>query len=310
MKIYKPKFWSQKRGVLSSIFFPISLIYEFLGFLKKKFTKTYNFEIPIICIGNIFIGGTGKTPLTIFLTKELIKIGKNPVVLRKFYKKHLDEHKLIKNYLNNIILNKSRSKGVMEAIKKNYDAVILDDGFQDYSINKKLNIICFNQNQLLGNELIFPSGPLRQKLVSLKEAQIIIINGIKNLDFEEKLLNVNKKLEIFYSKYIPINLNEFRGKKLFAFAGIGNPVNFFNLLSENGLDVVRKIEYPDHYKINRKEISNIMQYCLENNLQIITTEKDYFRIQEYKISNLKYLKIKLKLDDAPRLINKVLKYYE
>ncbi len=97
---------------------------------------------------------------------------------------------------------------------------------------------------------------------------------------------------------------------MFAFAGIGNPVNFFNLLSENGLDVVRKIEYPDHYKINKKEISNIMQYCLENNLQIITTEKDYFRIQEYKISNLKYLKIKLKLDDAPRLINKVLKYYE
>ncbi len=310
MKIYKPKFWSQKKGILSSFFFPISLIYEFLGFLKKKFTKVNNFKIPIICIGNIFIGGTGKTPLTIFLTKELIKIGKNPVVLRKFYKNHLDEYKLIKNYLNNLILNKNRSKGVIEAINKNYDSVILDDGFQDYSINKKLNIICFNQNQLLGNELIFPSGPLRQKLDSLKEAQIIIINGVKNRNFEEKLLNVNKRLEIFYSRYIPINLNEFRGKKLFAFAGIGNPINFFNLLSDNGLEVVKKIEYPDHYKIKRKEISTIIQYCLKNNLHIIMTEKDYFRIQDYKINNLRYLKIKVEVDDAPRLINKILKLYD
>ena len=156
----KPKFWDDKIGIYSIILFPFTLITLIFIFLKKKFTKKIKFNIPIICVGNIYIGGTGKTPTSILLAKELSRLKKNPVIVRKYYKNHEDEHELIKSNFKNLILDNSRIAGINEAIKMNYDTVILDDGFQDYKIKNKINIICFNQHQLIGNGLVLPSGPL------------------------------------------------------------------------------------------------------------------------------------------------------
>ncbi|MDB9744727.1 tetraacyldisaccharide 4'-kinase, partial [Pelagibacteraceae bacterium] len=233
MKLNKPKFWDTKNNLFSILLFPISLIILLFIFFKKKFTKAIEFNIPIICVGNIYIGGTGKTPTTIFLANELSKKGKKPVILRKYYNDHLDEYNLIKKYFKNLIIKSNRADGIKEAEDADHDCVILDDGFQDYKIKKDVNILCFNQNQLIGNGLILPSGPLRESLSSIKDANIILINGKKNKDFEKKVLDINNNIEIFYSYYKPINLERFRNKKLFAIAGIGNPENFFQLIEEN-----------------------------------------------------------------------------
>ena len=88
MKLYKPKFWDQKNFISLSLF-PVSLIIQCVILLKKKFTKVSSFKIPIVCIGNIYVGGTGKTPLSILVSKELSKIGKKPVIIRKYYKEHM-----------------------------------------------------------------------------------------------------------------------------------------------------------------------------------------------------------------------------
>ena len=96
MKINKPKFWDKKIGLISILLIPLSIITQILIFIKKNFTNSRIFKIPIICIGNIYVGGTGKTPTAIFLTKELEQKGKKPVILRKYYNSHLDEHGLIK----------------------------------------------------------------------------------------------------------------------------------------------------------------------------------------------------------------------
>ena len=106
--------------------------------------------------------------------------------------------------------------------------MILDDGFQDYTIKKDIKIICFNQNQLIGNGLVLPAGPLRESLISLKDAQIVLINGNKDNYFEKKILNIIEKLKIFYFSYKATNAEEFSSKKLFALAGIGSPENFLN----------------------------------------------------------------------------------
>ena len=228
MKIIKPKFWDNKIGFISILFFPLSLIVFFFILFKKKLTKIKKFNIPIICVGNIYIGGTGKTPTCILLAKELLQLGKRPIILRKYYKNHNDEYDLIRSSFKNLLIKKSRIDGLIEVEKSNFDVVILDDGLQDYAISKDLKIACFNGNQLVGNGLILPSGPLRENLSALKDVEIVLINGNKNSDFEKKLLNINKKLEIFYSFYKPTNLDEFKNKKLLAIAGIGNPENFFN----------------------------------------------------------------------------------
>ena len=305
MMMIKPKFWDKKIGLISILLLPFSLIVLFLIFLKRNFTKNNSFKIPVICIGNIYIGGTGKTPMSIFLSKELVRFGKKPVIIRKFYKKHADEHGLTKNSFKSLILNSKRTAGIKEAIKSGYDVAVLDDGYQDYSIKKNLNIICFNQNQLIGNGLVLPAGPLRESLDSLTNAHIIVINGQRDKNFEDKILKVNSDLKIFYSKYKAENLNEFKDKKLFALAGIGNPENFFQLIENNNLMLEKKIIFPDHYKFSKREIQNIIFEADKNGCEIIMTEKDYFKIKNFNLKNINYLKVSLVIEEQENLLSMI-----
>lgn len=309
MQFNKPKFW-ETTNLRSYLLFPFSLLVLLIIYLKKKIVKSVHFDVPVICVGNIYVGGTGKTPTSIYLAKELSKLGKNPVILRKYYKEHYDEYALIKEKFNNLILNKNRRVGIFEALKKGYDGIILDDGFQDYKIKKDFNIICFNQNQLLGNGFVIPAGPLREDLSAIKNAHLILINGKKDIHFEEKLFNINKNLKFFYSHYNPINISKFKGKKLLAIAGIGNPDNFFNLLIDNNLNLEKKLIFPDHYKFKEREIKEISTYADQNNYQIIMTEKDYFKIKQFNIKNLGYLKIELEIANKENLIKKIKEIYD
>ena len=310
MKLNKPKFWHKNNSLISILLLPVSFVVILFIFIRKKITKPIKFNIPIICIGNIYIGGTGKTPAVIFLAKELLNLGKNPVILRKFYKSHVDEHNLIKDNFKNLILSEDRVNGVREAVKSDYDSVILDDGFQDYKIKKNLSIICFNQKQLIGNGFILPSGPLREKLSSLNTADIILINGKKDNDFEKKILNINKNLKIFYSLYKPTNIDQFKNKKLFAIAGIANPSNFFELIEENRLKIEKKLIYPDHYQFSENEIESIKKEAERKNYQIIMTEKDYFKTKHFNNDRIKYLKVSLEINDKERFIKTIMKLYD
>ena len=308
MMILKPKFWNEKNSLISLILIPISFFLQLLIEIKKRTTIQKSFKIPIICIGNIYLGGTGKTPLSIMLAKELINLKKKPAIIRKYYPEHLDEHNLINNTLDCLFVKKNRYKAIINAEEKKYNVAILDDGFQDFSIKKDLNILCFNSKQLIGNEMTLPSGPLREGMDAIKRTQIVIINGNKNELFEEKILNISKKVKIFYSKYLPLNIEKFKGKKLFAFAGIGNPNNFFELLSEYNLNVQKKIAFPDHYAFNEKEIKEMTEEANKNNFELITTEKDFYRIKDIGFNKLKYLKIDIEVKEKNNLMSEILSH--
>ena len=180
------------------------------------------------------------------------------------------------------------------------------------STKKDLNIICFNHNQLIGNGLVLPSGPLRNKMNSLNEANIILINGKQNNKFKEKILKINKNLEVFYSSYKPTNIDQFKKKKLLAIAGIGNPDNFFQLIEENGLYIEKKLIFPDHYVFSKKEIQNIINESKIKNYQIIMTEKDFFKINHFDIDDdeIKYIKLSLVIKEREKFIEAVTKIYD
>ncbi len=306
MKVLKPKFWEKKNSLLSLILFPFAFFLQLLNKIRELFTSKISFKIPIICVGNIYLGGTGKTPLSIFIAQELLKYKKKPAVIKKYYPQHIDEHELIKDKLGSLFLDRQRSKAIYKAENENYNVAILDDGFQDHTIIKKFNILCFNSIQLIGNGMTIPAGPLRESFNSLKKSNVVVINGNKNEIFEKKIYNISKEIKIYYSRYIPMNINEFKNKKLFAFAGIGNPKNFFKLLVDNNLDVKSKIEFPDHYNYSKREIEKIKDISVKNNWQIITTEKDYFRIKKFGFENIKFLKIELEILEKDKFISQLL----
>ena len=308
MKFLKPKFWENKTNILAVLLIPISILFYFIIKLRKYLVSPKRFNIPVICVGNIYVGGTGKTPLSIEIANDLKLKKRNPVIIKKYYKSHKDEQMMIMETTDFVILNKNRSQAIKEAERKNFDIAILDDGFQDYTIEKSFNIICFNSNQLIGNGLVFPAGPLRESFSSLKRAQIVIINGEKNKMFEEKILQISKRIKIFYSKYVPTNLDQFKNKKLFAFAGIGNPNNFFKLLSENNLNVQKKEFFPDHHDFTSDDIKKMIDIAKKNDFELITTEKDFYRIKDNSFNEIKYLKVDLIIKEKNKFINEIISH--
>ena len=307
MKIFKPKFWHKKNSLISFFLLPISLIFQFLIILKKNLKKRKKFSIPVICVGNIYVGGTGKTPLCIELAEVLKKLNKKVAIIKKFYTGHYDEFKLVESKKIRLFKNPSRAISIKQAEISKFDCVILDDGFQDSSIIKDLNIICFNEGQLAGNEMTLPSGPLREPLSSIKKSQIIVINGNINDVFEKKIKKISKDISIYYSQYLPTNLNKFTNHNLLAFAGIGNPDNFFNLLEKNNLRVVKKVSFPDHYNYSLNDLYDLVNFSIKNNLKIVTTEKDFFRIEHHNISQIQCLNIELKINNKDKFEKEIIK---
>jgi len=307
MSFFKPKFWDKNQVSLFSILlFPIALLIKLINLLKRLTTKTNQCSIPVICVGNIYLGGTGKTPLCIEIFSILKDLNMNPAFIRKKYDSFQDEVNLQKQ-IGPIYQNKKRVKAIREAIQNKKNVAILDDGFQDFSIDKNLSIVCFNEKQWIGNGLVIPSGPLREDLSALKRANCVIINGEKNIDIETKIRSKNEKIKIFYIKYKTKNIDKFKNKKVTAFAGIGNPENFFNLLKDNSINVVKEIKFPDHYNYSKKELKNLINESKEDNTILITTEKDYLRIDENYKKNIDYLIITVDIKNRNQFTEEIKK---
>ena len=307
MNFFKPNFWDKNQiSFFSILLFPISLLIIFSFYLKRHLTKQKQSPIPVICVGNIYLGGTGKTPLSIKIFLILKNLNVNSVFIRKKYDSFQDEVDLLKK-TGPVYQNKKRLVAIDEAHRKGAKIAILDDGFQDFSVKKNLSIICFSEKQWFGNGLTIPSGPLRENLSGLNRANLVVINGKKNNAIEEKIFSKNKNIKIFYTSYIPENVEEFKNEKIIAFAGIGNPENFFNLLKNNKLNIIESVKFPDHHEYSEEDLKNLLKKIEKNQSILLTTEKDYLRISENYKKNIRYLKIKIKMENENQFIEEIKK---
>jgi tetraacyldisaccharide 4'-kinase len=299
MKLIKPKFWKTK-NFISLILYPLSAI-TFLINSIKKFSIKKTFEIKTICIGNIFIGGTGKTSLAIEIN-ELLRKKFRTVFIKKDYKNQIDEINLLNNK-GKIISSSNREDALLAASKKKYQVAILDDGLQQKNINYNLRIACFNSEYGLGNEFTLPAGPLRENLSVIKNYDLIFLNGEKNnKKILSKFKSINKDLKIFEGKYKPLNLKQFNLKKKYLmFCGIGNPHEFEQTLIKYKFNVSKKIIFPDHHKFSNIDLKKLNYNASRGNLTLITTEKDFFRLNKAQRKNIKFLKIKLEIKNREKL---------
>ena len=300
MKFYKPKFWDYKKPnlfayLLLPLTFPVLINNLLRNIIKPK--KISN--VTKICIGNIYIGGTGKTPLAIRLNNLLNYENMKSVIIKKFYKNQIDEQKLIKKY-SNVILNKYRLNALKEAEEKKFNYAIFDDGLQDKSINYDLKIVCFNNLQWIGNGFLIPAGPLREKVKSVQKYDAVVLNGDPNLNkfIIEKLKEINKNLKIFEISYTISNLEKFdKNSNYVIFSGIANSGNFLKILKQNNFKINKEFVYPDHHTYSNNELEKIISYAKENNAKIITTEKDYYKLDQKYLNEIMFLKLDLKIYD-------------
>jgi tetraacyldisaccharide 4'-kinase len=299
MKLIKPKFWESK-NFISFILYPLSAITFLINF-TKKFSIKKNFEIKSICIGNIFIGGTGKTSLAIEIN-DLLRKKFRTVFIKKNYKNQIDEINLLNNK-GKIISSSNREDALFTASKKKYQVAILDDGLQQKNINYDLKIACFNSKYAFGNGYVLPAGPLRENLNIIKDYDLIFLNGEKkNKKLLSKLKSINKNLQIFEGKYKPLNLKKFDlRKKYLMFCGIGNPHEFEQTLVKYKFNISEKIIFPDHHKFSNIDLKELKSNASRDNLTLVTTEKDFFRLNKTQRKNIKFLKIKLEIKDKEKL---------
>ncbi len=305
MRFKKPKFWdNQKKSFWSILLFPFSIIYLLILWTSRipSIFKKHQKVCPIICVGNIYLGGTGKTPLAAEIFKFLKSSGKKPAFIKKHYDYLSDEITMLR-HIGDTFDSKNRLLAINQSISNGNDVVILDDGFQDFSVKPNFSILCFNSNQLVGNGLIIPSGPLREPLSAILRANCIVINGNKTEQtqaFEEKI-NKNfkdKKIYFFYSKYKIKNIEKFKNKEIIAFAGIGNPINFFNLLRENKLNLKKSFSFPDHYSYSQRDFDKIIG---DDSSKIVTTYKDYLRMNDKQKENCDYVEVELEIENIDKL---------
>ena len=306
MKFKKPNFWKSK-NFFSLLLLPFSFITFIYNHFKELLVTKYRPKVPIICVGNIYVGGTGKTPLSIYIYDLLKKKKFNPAIVRKYYSSHSDEIGFTKSKVKNFFSDKKRISSISKVEMKKDSVVVMDDGLQDVSIVKDLNIICFNSSEPIGNGFLLPAGPLREQLNKVKDYQIAVINGRRNLSFEKKLKSISSNIEIYQSKYEIKNLKKFKGKQVMAFAGIGSPEKFFDLLKDNGLKVKKEISFPDHYHYSKNEIKNMILKSREKGLKLITTEKDFYRIKQLGLGKINFVSVELKIKNYKSFEKELLK---
>ena len=304
MQFIKPKFWDLKKpNLLSYLLLPFTIPVRINNVLLDLKSKKKDQRIKTICVGNIYVGGTGKTPTTIKLYQLLNQQGYEVVTANKNYKKHLDE-KIILEKKTETISSKDRKEIIDKAISMKKKILIFDDGLQDKKISYDIEFVCFDQKNWLGNGLLLPSGPLREKIKSLKKYSCVFLkkNGEDISNKIQLIKNINPNIKIFYTHFEPLNIDQFdKSEKYLIFSGIGNPNDFKSLLIKNKLNIIDEIIYPDHYMYNESDIIRIKKHANNLGAKIITTEKDYVKISHLDKEDINLLEVDLIIENEKEL---------
>ena len=312
MKLKKPKFWDYKKpSFFAYLLLPFSIIIGLIAKINSK-PKYPNSKIKTICVGNIYIGGTGKTSLTIKIKEILDKNNIKACFIKKFYPDQTDEQKLLSKN-GTLFSNLKRITALDEAISEGFEVAIFDDGLQDNSIKYDMEIVCFNNLNWIGNGLTLPSGPLRESINNLKFYENIFLNGNEEslITIKDQIKKINPNMNINSGKYTPLNIGEFdKDQNYLVFSGIGNHKTFVEMLKNNKLKIVSDLEYPDHYQYSKKDFDEIIINAKKFNAHIITTEKDYLRLENFNRNEILYVKSSLDISDEKSLTNKLLKLNE
>ena len=316
-----PKFWYRSRSWQAFLLSPLGMVYAWATARRQKNARPTRVDIPVICIGNLNVGGTGKTPTTIAIAQMLISRGIAVHIVSRGYGGSLqavtqvdprvhtadetgDEPLLMAAFAPTWVANE-RVAGARAAQNAGADVILLDDGFQDPSLIKDLSIIVVDATRGFGNGRCLPAGPLREPVhVGLKRANAVISIGEPEAQsqFRERSADQLGQIAHITANLKPIEMGmPWAEGRYLAFAGIGDPEKFFTTLRRLGAPLVRTVALDDHQKLARPMIQRLMKEAQSMNAQLVTTEKDAARLPADLRSGILSLPVRLEFDDAHAL---------
>ena len=288
-----PKFWYKKKDTyLSILLYPLSLLFRFGTKVRNLISNKKKSNVPIICIGNIVVGGAGKTPVSLKIGKMLLNAGYNPHFLSKGYAGLVKNSTLVESWHSpksvgdeSILLSEvaptwvgeNRNNSAELAEKNGGDCLIMDDGFQNPTIQKNFSIVVINASQEFGNKRVMPAGPLRESINrGLSRTNLVIVIGNASNTLRK---TIPTQIPIIEAKFqINKETKIFKGQKITAFAGIAYPEKFFYSLEEQGAKIVKEIVYPDHHIYDENDLLNLAETANKTQSILVSTRKDYVRI--------------------------------
>jgi len=289
----------------------------FLRFLKSR--RLFTFPCRVISVGNITVGGTGKTPLVEYLVEILKEKGFYTAVLSRGYslgQNLTDEPDMLREKLDiPVIIDKNRIRGINRALKEyKIDTVILDDGFQQWQIAKNLEIVALDAGNPLGNGWILPAGILREPVSSLKRAQVVVLTKTNfnpdTTEVKKIIKRINPAISIFDAEYQPQEFYRlkdpafkittpqfFKNRKVVLVCAIANPESFNQIILSLGIKIENTFKFPDHHLYTPKDIEKIKGYCKKKGIELlITTEKDAVKLKKMGIWTENFFVLKIKLN--------------
>ncbi|AAU04164.1 tetraacyldisaccharide 4'-kinase [Rickettsia typhi] len=318
IKLLYPQFW-QERNIIAYLLLPISLIYQFLSYLRTSLACPVILPAKVICVGNCSVGGTGKTQIVIYLAKLLKAKNVSFVIITKAYGSNIKSTTIIQKWHTalevgdeGIMLAKygtaiaaKHIKDILPLINElKPDVIIVDDFLQNPYLHKDFTIVSVDSQRLFGNRFLIPAGPLRQNPKQVLDAADLIFLVSSNQDqipneltpYIDKVIN---------AQIVPSN-NIDKTKNYFAFSGIGNPQRFFLTLENYRLNIVGHKTFPDHYNYLQADLENLYSLAKEHNAILITTRKDYVKFN-YLNNKIICLDVELSINNPDLLNEKIFK---
>lgn len=316
--------------ILMIILFPFSLLYEIVIKIRKilftlRIIPSSKLPVPVVIIGNITVGGAGKTPLTKFIATELTKQNIAFGIVLRGYKSKTKSARIVTANDSSLEVGDEAliyaqagfkvaigSKRVMAAKlllqqHPEIQIILADDGMQHYYLRRNMEICVVDSSRMFGNQQLLPLGPLREPMDRLKKVSAIVVNGNYNLDKLNEILSEYKtpvyhqdiQLINFYNPVLAESKTSAEMGEIanvMAVAGIGNPGRFYDTLEQNGIKIQKVKSFPDHYHYQAHDISD--KYA------IITTEKDYTKLAQFKLKNVWVAQVTARLN-SPAIINQI-----
>jgi len=315
-----PKYWEHGRGgLMSALLSPIGWLFGVGTQLNQSAATPIQAPAPVLCIGNAVAGGAGKTPIAMDIGKRLLSAGVNAHYLSRGYGGSEQGPHLVDPASDNVArvgdeplllaqiaptwISKDRVKGAIAMVEAGAKTILMDDGFQNPSLLKDINLCVIDGTYGIGNGRVMPAGPLREEFEhSLQKSNAIVIMGTDRAGMAERIKAITPDIVLLKAQ-VTAKLTNFNilNQPIHAFAGIGHPDKFFNMLGELGCDIIKATPFADHHIYKDTEISQLVEVAEADKALLLTTEKDYVRLDTKWKNAVKPLGISVTWDDEALL---------